>query len=66
VYIPSMPGVFAPLDARVTRAASCQQDRLAIILRRRSNFRPSSAEDHVASLPCISLIIKGLHLSTGS
>ena len=62
----TMPGVFAPLDASVTRAASCNHDRLAIILSRRLNLRSLSAADHVASLLCISLIIKGLHLSTGS
>ena len=33
-----------------------------MILRRRSNCRSLSSEDHVASLRCISLIIKGLHL----
>ena len=29
---------------------------------KRSNLRSLSAEDHLASLLCISLIIKGLHL----
>jgi hypothetical protein len=53
-----MPGVLAPFDARLTRAASCNHDRSAIILRSRSNLRPQSSEDHVASLLCISLIIK--------
>ncbi len=58
-----MPGVLAPLDARVIRAASCNHDRSAIILRRRWNRRSLSSEDHVANLLCISLIIKGLHLT---
>ncbi len=59
---PSMPGVLAPRDASVIRAASCSHDRSAITLRRRSNRRSRSSEDHLASLLCISLIIKGLHL----
>jgi hypothetical protein len=55
--------VWAPLDARTIRAASASQDRLAISRRRRSNRRPFVFSAHVASLCCISLIIKGLHLA---
>ena len=62
---PSMPGVPALLDASVIRAASANHDRSAMILSRRSNLRCRSAGDHVASLRCISLIFKGLHLSGG-
>ena len=62
---PSMPGVPAPPDASVIRAASASHDRSAMILSRRSSLRCRSAVDHVASLHCISLIIKGLHLSSG-
>lgn len=57
-----MPGVRAPLDARTIRAASASHSRLAISRRWRSNLRFGSLPAHVASLCCISLIIKGLHL----
>ena len=57
-----MPGVWAPLDANTTRAASASHARLAMSRRRRSNLRFGSLSAHVASLCCISLIIKGLHL----
>src|SRR5215467_15017039 len=57
-----MPGVRAPLDARTIRAASASHSRLAISRRSRSNLRFGSLSAHVASLCCISLIIKGLHL----
>jgi len=57
-----MPGVRAPLDARTIRPASASHSRLAISRRRRSNLRFGSLSAHVASLCCISLIIKGLHL----
>ena len=60
---PSTPGVRAPLDASVMRAAPLSQFLSAISLRRRSNLRSLSFVDHVASLLCISLIIKGLHLT---
>jgi len=57
-----MPGVCAPDDANTIRAASASQSRLAMSLKRRSNRRVRSSLAHVASLCCISLIIKGLHL----
>ena len=60
---PSTPGVRAPLDASVMRAASLSQSLSAISLRSRSNLRSLFSVDHVASLLCISLIIKGLHLT---
>jgi hypothetical protein len=60
---PSTPGVRAPLDASVIRAASLSQSLSAISLRSRSNLRSLFSVDHVASLLCISLIIKGLHLT---
>ncbi|CAH1660964.1 hypothetical protein CHELA1G11_60033 [Hyphomicrobiales bacterium] len=60
--IPSMPGVRAPLDARTIRAASASHFRSAMSRRRRSNRRFGSLSAHAASLCCISLIIKGLHL----
>jgi hypothetical protein len=63
---PSTPGVRAPLDASVMRAASLSQFLSAISLRRRSNLRSLFSVDHVASLLCISLIIKGLHLTVVS
>ncbi len=62
---PSMPGDLAPEDARATRAASASQTGLATNRSRRSNLRSLSAADHIASLHCISLIIKGLHLFRG-
>ena len=58
-----MPGVRAPLDARTLRAASASHSLLAISRRSRSNLRFGSLSAHVASLCCISLIIKGLHLA---
>src|SRR5690606_41300260 len=57
-----MPGVRAPLDARTIRAASASHSRSAMSRKRRSNRRFGPALAHVASLCCISLIIKGLHL----
>jgi hypothetical protein len=51
---PSTPGVRAPLDASVMRAASASQVRSAISLRSRSNLRSGFFVDHVASLRCIS------------
>src|SRR5262249_60168219 len=57
-----MPGVRAPLDARTIRAASASHSRLATSRMSRSNLRFGSLLAHVASLCCISLIIKGLHL----
>ncbi len=62
LIIPSMPGVRAPLDARTIRAASASHSRSVTSRRRRSNRRFGSLSAHVASLCCISLIIKGLHL----
>jgi len=56
------PGVRAPLDASVMRRFT-QQFLSAISLRSRSNLRSLLSVDHVASLLCISLIIKGLHLT---
>ncbi|SIT79200.1 hypothetical protein SAMN04487768_0185 [Burkholderia sp. b13] len=61
---PSTPGVRAPLDTSVMRAASLSQSLSAISLRSRLNLRSLFSVDHVASLLCISLIIKGLHLTT--
>jgi hypothetical protein len=58
-----MPGVRAPLDARTLRAASAIHSLLALSLRSRSNLRVGSLPAHVASLCCILLIIKGLHLA---
>ncbi|MGF6600820.1 hypothetical protein P3T23_005559 [Paraburkholderia sp. GAS448] len=52
---PSTPGVRAPLDASVMRAASLNQSLSAISLRSRSNLRSLFSVDHVASLLCISL-----------
>jgi len=58
---PSTPGVCAPLENRVIRAASANQPGCAIRRNKRSTRRVGSAVVHVASLHCISLIIKGLH-----
>ena len=60
---PSTPGVRAPLDASVIRAASLSHALSATSLRSRSNLRPLSSVDHAGSLLCISLIIKGVHLT---
>ena len=62
VSTPSTPGVRAPLDASVMRAASASHARSAISLRRRSNVRSVFSVDHIASLRGLALIIKGLHL----
>src|ERR1019366_7638808 len=52
----------APLDASTIRAASASQFLSVMSLSNRSNRRVGSAVAHVASLCCISLIIKGLRL----
>ena len=63
------------VDSRRSRTAGCQRDArrftrakfLSVIsLRSRSNLRSLFSVDHVASLLCISLIIKGLHLTAVS
>ena len=59
---PSRPGVPEPLDVSTIRAASASQFLSVMSLSNRSNRRVGSAVAHVASLCCISLIIKGLHL----
>lgn len=61
--IPSIPAVRAPPEARVTRAASASQSLPVISRRSRSNLRSLFSVDHLASLSCISPIIKGLHLT---
>src|ERR1017187_2181763 len=62
--IPSTPAVRAPPEAKVTRAASASQVLSVISRRSRSNLRSLFSVDHLASLSCISPIIKGLHLIT--
>ena len=63
VYSVNDPGCWAPLDASTIRAASASH--LMSAISRSKTIEPAvlrRLSAHVASLCCISLIIKGLHL----
>lgn len=62
LFTPSTPGVCAPFDERMSRAASASHSGRVIRRRSRSVRRDGSVAAHVSGLRCISLIIKGLHL----